>query len=115
MRALTRRSVLRGGAVALPFAALAACSDDEPEPSFVEPDSQRVAEAEAARNPGAVKEFQLNAVASEVDLGGLVVPTWSYGGKVPGEPIRVARGEQVKATLVNNLPEATTAAWTWGS
>ncbi|MFC3495803.1 multicopper oxidase family protein [Glycomyces rhizosphaerae] len=111
MRAFTRRSMLRGGAVALPFAALAACTDEKPKPTFVEPGSDRVAEAEAARSPGALREFQINAVASEVDLGGLVVPTWSYGGQIPGAPIRVAKGEQVKATLVNELPEATTVHW----
>lgn len=112
MRALTRRSVLRGGAVALPVAALAACAEDQPTAlSFVSPDSERVAAAEAARNPGAVREFALNAVASEVDLGGLIVPTWSYGGLIPGSPIRVSKGEQVKATLVNDLPAATTVHW----
>ncbi|THV42367.1 multicopper oxidase family protein [Glycomyces buryatensis] len=112
MRALTRRSVLRSGAVAIPFAALAACSEDqEPKPSFVGPDSERVAAAEAARNPGAVREITLNAVAAEVDLGGLIVPTWTYGGTVPGAPIRVAKGEQIKATLVNDLPAATTVHW----
>ncbi|MEV3939023.1 multicopper oxidase family protein [Glycomyces sp. NPDC049804] len=112
MRAFTRRSMLRGGAVALPFAALAACSNDEPpKPAFVEPDDERVAAAEAARNPGRVREFQLNATAAAVDLGGLVVPTWSYGGTVPGAAIRVAKGEQVKAVLVNDLPEPTTVHW----
>jgi FtsP/CotA-like multicopper oxidase with cupredoxin domain len=109
MRAMTRRSVLRSGAVALPLAGLAACADDEqPVQSFVQPDSQRVADTEAARGPGAVREFTLNPIAADVDLGGLIVPTWSYGGKIPGEPIRVAKGEQVKAILVNGLPEATT-------
>jgi FtsP/CotA-like multicopper oxidase with cupredoxin domain len=112
MRALTRRSLLRGTAAALPLASLAACSEDEPAArSFVAPDSERVAEAEAARNPGTVREFRLNAVAAEVDLGGLVVPTWSYGGAVPGAPIRVSRGEQVKAVVSNGLPAATTVHW----
>jgi FtsP/CotA-like multicopper oxidase with cupredoxin domain len=112
MRAFTRRTVLRSGAVALPFAGLAACSDDQPTATtFVEVDSDRVAEAEAARNPGAVREFQLNAVASEVDLGGLVVPTWSYGGQIPGSPIRVAKGEQIRAVLTNDLPDPTTIHW----
>ncbi|WP_026930116.1 multicopper oxidase family protein [Glycomyces tenuis] len=113
MHALTRRSVLRGGAVALPFAGLAACSaeDEQPTQSFVETDSERVAAAEEARSPGAIREFQLNAVESEVDLGGLIVPTWSYGGRVPGEPIRLTKGEQVKAVLTNDLPEETTIHW----
>ncbi|MDA1360940.1 multicopper oxidase family protein [Glycomyces luteolus] len=112
MRALTRRSVLRGGAAALPVAALTACADDEPAvPSFVTPNSERVAASEAARNPGTVREFQLGPVATEVDLGGLVVPTWSYGGQIPGSPIRVNRGEQVKAVVVNGLPEPTTVHW----
>ncbi|WP_205324189.1 multicopper oxidase family protein [Glycomyces sp. YM15] len=112
MRALTRRSVLRGGAAALPVAALAACGEDEPAaPSFVAPDSERVASAEAARNPGTVREFRLDPVAAETDLGGLVVPTWSYGGAIPGAPLRASKGEQVKAVVVNGLPEATTVHW----
>jgi multicopper oxidase len=111
MRALTRRTVLRSGAVALPLAGLAACTPEQSGTTFVEVDADRVAEAEAARDPGAVREFELNAVAAEVDLGGLVVPTWSYGGRIPGSPIRVAKGEQVKAVLTNNLPEATTVHW----
>jgi FtsP/CotA-like multicopper oxidase with cupredoxin domain len=112
MRALTRRSVQRGGAAALPVAALAACSSKEPTaPAFVAPDSERVAAAEAARNPGAVREFQLDPVPGEVDLGGLIVPTWSYGGAIPGAPIRVSKGEQIKAVVTNGLPEATTVHW----
>ncbi|MCH7233009.1 multicopper oxidase family protein [Glycomyces sp. L485] len=113
MRALTRRSLLRGGAVALPFGGLAACSSDEERParSFVESDSDRVAAAEADRSPGPVREFNLNAVESEVDFGGPTVTTWSYGGKVPGDPIRLSKGEQVKATIVNDLPDPTTIHW----
>nr|WP_232822651.1 multicopper oxidase family protein [Glycomyces dulcitolivorans] len=105
--------MLRGTAAALPLASLAACSEDGPAaPSFVAPDSERVAAAEAARNPGTVREFHLDPVVAEVDLGGgLVVPTWSYGGTVPGAPIRVSRGEQVKAVVSNGLPAGTTVHW----
>ena len=49
--------------------------------------------------------------AGHVDLGGPVVPTWSFGGQVPGPEIRVRKGQILQALLVNRLPVETTVHW----
>ena len=49
--------------------------------------------------------------AGHVDLGGPVVPTWSFGGQVPGPEIRVRKGQILQALLVNRLPAETTVHW----
>jgi len=36
---------------------------------------------------------------------------WSYGGTVPGTPIRVRQGDRVERRLINNLPAPTTIHW----
>jgi FtsP/CotA-like multicopper oxidase with cupredoxin domain len=46
-----------------------------------------------------------------VDLGGPQVRTWTYGGVLPGAPIRVRRGEVVEARLDNRLPTETSVHW----
>lgn len=47
----------------------------------------------------------------EIDLGGKVVRTWSYGGRLPGREIRVRRGDLLAVNLRNDLPDATTIHW----
>ncbi|MGH8791779.1 MAG: multicopper oxidase family protein [Stackebrandtia sp.] len=112
---ISRRAVVRGGVVVAGASVLGACNTDSvggtSAEDFTAADSQRVADAEAARNPGKVREFALNPVESEIDLGGVVVPTWTYDGKVPGEVIRVSKGEQIKAVVSNGLPDPTTVHW----
>ena len=39
--------------------------------------------------------------AGHVDLGGPVVPTWSYNNQIPGPEIRVRKGQVIQALLVN--------------
>jgi multicopper oxidase len=102
----TRRLVLG----ALGAGLVAACTR-QPKTQYVEPSGPQVVAAEAARRPGIVRDFGLTAETAEIDLGGTVVPTWRYGGQVPGRPIRVAAGEQVRVTVDNHLPEATSVHW----
>ena len=62
--------------------------------------------------PAAVREFAL--VAREVDLElrpGTTVRAWTYNGTVPGPELRVTEGDQVRITLKNELPAATSAHW----
>lgn len=75
--------------------------------------SPRVAAVERARRTAAqgTTEVSLDAMQGEVDLGGTVVRTWSYGGRLPGREIRVRRGDLLIASLRNGLPEATTIHW----
>jgi FtsP/CotA-like multicopper oxidase with cupredoxin domain len=113
MTNIHRRTLLHAGLVAGGAAVLAGCRGGDPAASggFVAPDGEEVAATEAARNPGRVRQVRLAAVAGPVDLGGLTVDTWSYGGQIPGEPIRVAAGEVVRATLANQLPADTSIHW----
>lgn len=74
------------------------------------PDGEQVRAAERARD-GRVREVRLAATTGAVDLGGLAVSTWSYGGRLPGEPIRIGAGEVVRAVLTNQLPVDTSIHW----
>jgi multicopper oxidase len=119
-----RRTLLRSGLAATALGALGAAagcttaaSPAKPGkpasgPHLIGPDSPQVAAAEAARHKtGIVVPVALAAMAGPVDLGGVVVNTWSYRGQVPGPEIRVRKGDVVQATLGNHLPAQTTVHW----
>ncbi len=78
---------------------------------LVGPDSPQVAAAEAARHAAGIALAGVAPQAGHVDLGGPVVPTWSFGGQVPGPEIRVRKGQVIQALLVNGLPVETTVHW----
>ncbi|MCK2220097.1 multicopper oxidase family protein [Actinomadura sp. ATCC 31491] len=48
---------------------------------------------------------------STVTLGRRRVRTWTYNDELPGPTISASTGDIVHATLVNDLPEATTVHW----
>ncbi|NUT37922.1 MAG: multicopper oxidase family protein [Hamadaea sp.] len=108
---ISRRSLLAGGLGGAGMAALGACTDAPAVDDVVRPDGSQVAAAEAARTPGTVRQVGLAPAAADVDLGGVTVSTWTYGGVLPGAPIRVTAGEQVKATVLNRLPDDTSVHW----
>lgn len=68
---------------------------------------------EERKRPGAnrVTTVNLHPEQGEVDLGGRVVTTWSYGGRVPGREIRLKAGEVLRARVHNHLPEGHTTHW----
>lgn len=128
MTELDRRAMLRaGGAAGLGL--LAGCTgssragglpappaSDLPSASargFVGPRDASVLAAETARRvPDAGRAgVRLIAEAGRVDLGGRVVKTWSYGGRVPAGEIRVRPGQELTAVLGNRLPQPTTVHW----
>jgi FtsP/CotA-like multicopper oxidase with cupredoxin domain len=111
--AVRRRTLLRAGLTAGTAGFLAACTTaPKATPAdFVGPDDPEVRDVEARRKPGTVRDFGLNATVGKIDLGGLTVATWSYGGALPGAVIRVKVGEVVRATLQNRLPDPTTIHW----
>ena len=79
---------------------------------LIGPGSPQVAAAEAARHAtGGTVLAGVASQAGHVDLGGRIVQTWSYGGKIPGPEIRVRKGDVIQALLVNQLPGATTVHW----
>jgi len=106
---MNRRTLLGAGLALSATGLLAAC--DTAATAFVTPDGPQVRDAEARRHPGAVRDFRLTAVSGTVDLGGTTVTTWTYGGALPGTPIRVKAGEVVRATLDNRLPDPTSVHW----
>ncbi|MBM7860705.1 multicopper oxidase family protein [Lentzea nigeriaca] len=79
----------------------------------VPPGSERVAEAERVRRLAGARSTSVTLVAAtaEVDLGGVQVHTWAYGGQLPGREIRVRRGDVLKVELTNQLPEPTSIHW----
>jgi len=113
--------VLRSGLAiaALGAAGAATGCTASPEPGasparhgLIGPGSPQVAAAEAARHAtGGTVPAGVAPQAGQVDLGGPVVPTWSYAGQIPGPEIRVRRGQVLEALLVNRLPAETTVHW----
>ena len=97
MRGVSRRVVLAGAAAA-GFAgqwpALARAQGKVPAPSVVD--------VTLEAKPG---------VAQLLDAGEPSTPIWGYGGRVPGPELRVARGGEVRARLVNGIDEVTTIHW----
>jgi len=119
-----RRTLLRSGLAATTLGVLGAAtgcttaaSPAKPGtsaggPHLIGPDSPQVAAAEAARpKTGSVVPVALAATAGPVDLGGVVVNTWTYHGQVPGPEIRVRKGDVIQAALGNQLPAQTTVHW----
>jgi FtsP/CotA-like multicopper oxidase with cupredoxin domain len=119
MSSIDRRSFLRAGLATTALGAVGAataCSTNSPAaapgPRLIGPDSPQVAATEAARGTaGRVVSAVLEATEEPVDLGGVMVRTWSYQGQVPGPEIRVRKGDVIQAVLGNRLPAATTVHW----
>jgi FtsP/CotA-like multicopper oxidase with cupredoxin domain len=117
-----RRTVLRSGLAVAALGAVGAatgCTASSRPPAassaghgLIGPRSPQVAAAEAARHAtGGIALAGVAPQAGHVDLGGPVVPTWSYGGQIPGPEIRVRKGQVVQALLANRLPVETTVHW----
>jgi multicopper oxidase len=60
---------------------------------------------------GAAVEVNLNPGEADVDLGGLPVRTWTYGGQVPAKEIRLRKGQALRAPVTNSLPQETSIHW----
>nr|WTB30721.1 multicopper oxidase family protein [Streptomyces sp. NBC_00830] len=79
---------------------------------YVSPNGEEVAAVEAKRGSGPVRKFHLTATAARLDLGGgLTVPSWAYGDRLPGKEIRITAGDTLAVTLANHLPTSTTLHW----
>ncbi|WP_308165544.1 multicopper oxidase family protein [Nocardia noduli] len=108
----SRRDVLAAG-LGCAVAVAAGCSADSGSGRAVGVDSEAVRVAEARRRAGSapVRRFALRAESSVVDLGGVLVSTWTYGGRLPGAEIRLGRGEVAAVRVDNALPQASTVHW----
>ena len=60
---------------------------------------------------GKIKSFDLSARLTQVDLGGTLAQTWTYGDLLPGKIIRVNKGDRVKIAFNNELPVPTSVHW----
>ncbi|UGT70919.1 multicopper oxidase family protein [Nocardia gipuzkoensis] len=111
---LNRRGFLALGTGAAAAAVLAACSNTSPgSRTLVGPNSEAVLAAENKRRAATatVREVRLRAEPAAVDLGGVQVRTWAFGGKVPGPEIRLVKGEVLRADFTNALPAPSTIHW----
>ena len=114
-----RRTLLRSGLAAAALGAVGAATGCTARPpssparhDLIGPGSPQVAAAEAARHAtGGTVLAGVAPEAGHIDLGGPVVPTWTYGGQIPGPEIRVRKGQVLQALLVNQLPVETTVHW----
>ncbi len=130
MRDIDRRTALRAGLAAAGSGVLAACDTTSTAPgsayggtptavaggapggSLILPESPLVAAAERARfTTGKVRSHAFSLVPGMVDLGGVMVATWSYDGTVPGPLIRVNKGDTIRATFSNKIAQPTSVHW----
>jgi FtsP/CotA-like multicopper oxidase with cupredoxin domain len=117
---VNRRVLLRAGAgtgaALLLDTGATACTDDSAPAAvpdvLIEPSDPSVAAAESAHyHSGAIRTITLDPVASQIDLGGVIVSTWTYGGRLPGAEIRVTRGDVITTHVANRLSAETTVHW----
>jgi FtsP/CotA-like multicopper oxidase with cupredoxin domain len=113
----SRRAVLGAGLGLLGATALTGCSSASRSgggsgPALVSPSGPQVAATEAKRqSTGRSTEVQFTAAAGMVDLGGLMVNTFSYGNHVPAPTIRLGAGDTLVARVANHLPATTSVHW----
>ncbi|MFG2824647.1 multicopper oxidase family protein [Kitasatospora sp. NPDC048365] len=59
-----------------------------------------------------VRQFELTLQAGRTEiLPGLSTPTWGFNGAFLGPTLRAGRGDVVRVTVRNTLPEATSVHW----
>ncbi|MGQ0843446.1 MAG: multicopper oxidase domain-containing protein [Sporichthyaceae bacterium] len=107
---MNRRQFLRVGLGVTGAAMVGGCASSPATP--VDPAGPEAKAAQGRRGSGGpVRAVALAPMVGMVDLGGPQVLTWTYGGALPGEAIRVRRGEVLEAKLSNRLPVETTVHW----
>ncbi|WP_227997531.1 multicopper oxidase family protein [Nocardia australiensis] len=111
---MPRRGFLALSASTAAAAALAACSNRAPSSrDLVLPDSDAVRAAENQRRAATanIRDVTLRAEPTTIDLGGVQVQTWTYGGCLPGQQVRLTRGDVLRAEITNALPAPTSIHW----
>ena len=53
----------------------------------------------------------MNPSETDVDLGGVKVRTWTFTGTVPAKEIRLTKGDRLRSTVTNGLPQPTSVHW----
>ncbi|WP_123025573.1 multicopper oxidase family protein [Mycolicibacterium stellerae] len=78
--------------------------------------SSRAAEApiaspRASPPPAPAVDLKFEPAETDIDLGGVSVRTWAYNGRVPGNEIRIRKGETLRVAVTNKLPADTSVHW----
>jgi FtsP/CotA-like multicopper oxidase with cupredoxin domain len=60
---------------------------------------------------GKISNFDITARLTQVDLGGTIAHTWTYGDSLPGKIIRTNKGDRAKIAFSNELPVPTSVHW----
>jgi multicopper oxidase len=113
---MNRRTALLAGLGIAGAGALAACSTSSgTAPTLLSPSGSAVAAAEKKRTrTGRTHEVTLVAAPAMLELGaGITARTWAFTGQTPGKELRVSVGDQLAATLSNQLPDRTTTSVHW--
>lgn len=111
---LSRRALLGGGSAVAAAGLVGGCASQtnkQSPPAFVAPTSSAVATTEAARrSSGREVSVTLTARTDDIDLAGKSAKTWSFG-TIPAQPLRVSAGDTLRATVRNQVPQATSVHW----
>lgn len=107
---ITRRSLLSGLVGAGTLSVLTACSGGSDTASTAD-SLPPAAPVPSTSTTGRTRSFQLRARPAQVDLGGRVVNTWTYGTTLPGKVLRATAGDRVKVAFANDLPVGTSVHW----
>ncbi len=65
----------------------------------------------ASPAPPPALEMKFAPAEVDVDLGGPVVRTWAYTDRLPGNEIRIRKGQRLRAAVSNKLPAETSIHW----
>lgn len=96
---LDRRSFLTLSAVGAVVGVAGACAARSTQPEVDQ--TSEVSGVDVAIEP----------TETSIDLGGVTVRTWAYGGQMPGRLIRIRKGGMLRAALTNRLSADTTIHW----
>lgn len=113
MAELSRRSFVIGSMLA-GAGALAACAGPNlptGRPVVASSPLVRQLEQQRRRPNQPVTSAHLTARPFDVDLGGLMVPTWGYGSTLPGPVLRGRAGDLLHISVDNQLPAPTSVHW----
>ncbi len=109
MTQISRRGILTGIIGAGVATSLASCGvGQSKKPMHISAIQSRES---ALTKSGNIEVFDLSAKLNEIDLGGTVAKTWTYGDSFPGKIIRANVGDRLKINFSNQLPNPTSVHW----
>ncbi len=61
--------------------------------------------------PAPPVDMKFQPAETDVDLGGITVRTWAFTDRLPGNEIRIRKGQRLRAAVSNGLPADTSIHW----